>query len=258
VARALLGLLALSVVLNAALLVAYTTSEGADHAHAAPAALAAPAAPAHVAADPAACAACESDLKQCQETSFQAVADAMERRAAEMFGDEADEEDEDDDATERRALRADAALQQDVLSQIAREHLRRHWEGTEEGILAGLRRDFADPGKQRQDLERDVGLLSGVLGLSGDRLGEFGDEYSKLRAARIEAARAAVTKEPPDWAGVLSAAKGLFADEDELAGKFGGDDGRERVRLSQVEKRTAILGIVATYAGDAWDDGIGW
>jgi hypothetical protein len=238
---------------NAGLLAAYLAREDAPTAPAATAT--SPEPPEVIAAEHATCAACEDELQDCRTASWRAVAAAMERRAADVLAD-GDEAADDEEAP--GALSATPELQQEALDQIAREHLRRHWESAEEELLGVVQRDLSDPGKQKQDLERDVGQLTGVLGLGDDRAGEFGDEYARLRAARIAKARAAVENDPPDWRGVAAAAKGLFADEDTLAERFGGAEGRARVRLSQLDKRTALLGVLATLAGDPWDDGITW
>lgn len=253
-ARLFGGLLALSVLVNAGLLVAYLG----DDEEPAPVAVSPPDRPSPqadeaLADDHASCAACEAELQECRTASYRAVAEAMERRAAEVLGDE-----DEPDAEGGGAPRASAALQQDALDQIAREHLRRHWEGLEDELYGVVMQDLQDPGKQRQDLERDVGQLTGVLALGDDRAGEFGDAYREVRQARIATARTAIEQDPPDWRGVRAAAKGLFADEDALAGRFGGDEGRERVRLSQLDKRTALLGVLSALAGDPWDDAITW
>jgi hypothetical protein len=202
-----------------------------------------------------ACAPCEAKLDKCRNASFAAVAQAIQKRAGAVAA--LDEAPPDGEGA-KVVPAADPAMQQDALCQIAREHLRRHWEGAEDDILQVVRRDLTDPGKQRDDLERDVGVFTGVLALSGDDAARFGEAYAAARAKHVDVARAAIVDEPPDWGAVLDAAKALYIAEDALAKEWGGADGRDRLRLSQVEKRTAILAILATYDGRAWQDGISW
>ncbi len=145
-------------------------------------------------------------------------------------------------------------LQQDLLSQIAREHLRREWERKKAEVVEGVLRDLRDPQKQRGDFEKEVEQYTSVLGV--ERHGQFAERYQAIRARRTQALERALGADPPDFATALAELKGLYADEDQLAAALAGKDAVARFRLSQLDPRTVVLGIAATYAQVPWDQSI--
>ncbi len=153
---------------------------------------------------------------------------------------------------------ADPALQQDLLSQIAREHLVRQWEGGRADALSSLRAELADPEKQSREAERMTATLAAALGLDAAATARFRATYLPLRAARIERAHAALAAEPPRWLDAREEARALFAAEDALAFELRGVEGRERLRAAELEAGTVILALLTTWGGGAWDDGLGW
>ncbi len=142
----------------------------------------------------------------------------------------------------------DDALEQDVLCAVAEEKLREGWRRDRDAITAGLRRSLADRDEQERNLRDNAAELADALALDGARRAELTARYRERRFARIAEARAALDRDPPDHAGLLAAAEGLFSDEDALATELGGPDGRERVRAAALEARTTLLAVAAALA----------
>lgn len=156
------------------------------------------------------------------------------------------------------AAETGAEVQQDVLSHIAREHLRRHWHNERDRIVANLRQTLGDPAKQDRDTLQNVSQFSRALALSEAERADLHRAYAPARARRIAQAHAVLAGDPPDFARLLATAKGLFGDEDDLVAARFGAEARARLRSAQIESRTTILAIVGAWAGVPWDQSIAW
>ena len=190
--------------------------------------------------------ACEQALRECRAGTVSSVLLALEPRVASP-------------RTAAAGLpvgEASPEVQQDLLSQIAREHLRREWERAKPAVVESLRRELKDPDKQRRDAERNLEQFGKVLAL-GD-LTALRERYGPIRGARVRAIDEAISREPPDFGAILAELRSLYADEDKLAESLAGRDAAARFRLSQLEERSVILGIAATYAQAPWDRAIWW
>lgn len=152
----------------------------------------------------------------------------------------------------------DAALQDSVLCDIAKKHLHRRWTGDRERIIASVRRDLGDLAGQRRKTARDLGKLSGLLGLSDEQRRRVRQAYEPLRAGKMKAIRAALSQDSIDGQKVLKQVKELYAGEDRIINQLFGPRAREQLRAAQLEKRTAILALAATLAGLSWDHALGW
>lgn len=150
------------------------------------------------------------------------------------------------------------AVQQDLLSQIAREKLHAEWLGQRDSVLAHLRSQLADPDKLAQDLRRDAEEYSKLAGATPEAAARFFEDYAAARARREEACRVAVAADPPRWQVLFDELRGMFADEDRLTEQRFGPEARQRLRAAQLEKRTVVLAIAAVYAGKPWDATVGW
>jgi hypothetical protein len=146
------------------------------------------------------------------------------------------------------AAAPDDTLVQDVFCTIAEEKLREGWRRDREAILASLRTGLANRAEQDANVERNARELATALDLAPPALDDFSRRYRERRLERVDQARAAVERTPPDFGGLLVAVEGLFSDEDALARDFAGAPGFERVRAQQLEGRAQTLAIAATLA----------
>jgi hypothetical protein len=149
-------------------------------------------------------------------------------------------------------------LQQDMLSQVAREKLRDEWKRNEASILKGLRSTLPDPAKQHDDAQREGHKLATEAGLDPATADRFIAAYEAQRQQRMNALLQAITPDPPDWSAAIEQARGLFADEDALMAQLGGDDAKKRLRTAQAEGRTVILAIGASLADAPWEQTVHW
>jgi hypothetical protein len=149
-------------------------------------------------------------------------------------------------------------LQQDMLSQVAREKLRDEWKKQERSILAGLRTSLADPAKQHDDAQREGHKLATEAGFDDATTERFLADYEQRRMACVATLRDALAADPPDWATALAEVRALYAYEDALARTLGGDDACKRLRTAQAEGRTVILAIGASLANQPWEQAVRW
>jgi hypothetical protein len=149
-------------------------------------------------------------------------------------------------------------LQQDMLSQVAREKLRDEWKRQEASILKGLRSSLPDAAKQHDDAQREGHKLATEAGLDAATADRFAAAYEAQRLQRMNALLQAITPDPPDWSTAIEQARGLFADEDALMAQLGGDDAKKRLRTAQAEGRTVILAIGASLADAPWEQTVHW
>jgi hypothetical protein len=150
--------------------------------------------------------------------------------------------------TSAPVMAVDENVQQDVLCTLAEQDLRRNINKDRDDVIAALRKSFAKADKQDADAREEGEKQAATIGLSGDAEERYLAAYREKRLARIASARSAIDGDPPDYQGLMNAAIGLYADEDALAQRFGGDAGRDRLRAAELEGRVSILAIVAAYA----------
>jgi hypothetical protein len=149
---------------------------------------------------------------------------------------------------------ATAALQQDTLCEIARVHLHSHWQKEKEGITALLRRELPDEKKQKENALREGRELARVAGMEDDSQDAFMEKYTAFRDAHIKDAAVAMETKPHDWKKLFKVAQSLYRAEDGLIEEMVGSEQLKMVRLSQLEKRTAILAMIASYAEVPWTE----
>jgi hypothetical protein len=142
----------------------------------------------------------------------------------------------------------DDALVQDVLCTVAESKLREGWRRDRDAIAQSLRHSLDDADEQEKNVRENATELADTLGLTGEERARLKAAYRARRLARIAEAQAALARVPPDYGALLAAAKGLFADEDDLARELGGEAGRDRVRAAALEGRTTFLAIFAALA----------
>jgi hypothetical protein len=152
----------------------------------------------------------------------------------------------------------DFQAQQKALCEIAREDLYRRWRSRRGKAASDLIRSLRNREKQEKDLVKDANEFAKVLDLSPSDRDRLLDEYRTVRRNRFEAALDALKKDPPDHLAVFEEAMDLFADEDRLVRRLFGPKAEQKLRRSQLKKRTVIMALLAAHAGLPWDDGITW
>jgi hypothetical protein len=236
------GLLLASLTLNGVLL-AMRRSSASPAARPAPSARTAAPAPERTAD-----ATCARDLERCRDQGWELARKVLAAEAKH--------------APPAPALRAPADVgardQSDALCAKAKTALGEQWRKDHDAIVSGLRRSLDDAGEQAQNVEKVAGELGDLLHLDAPGRRALADEYRRIRLARIATAREALARTPPDLDAVFLDARTLFADEDALASRFGGEAGRLAVRGANVDGRTVILALLASLAERELEDATGW
>lgn len=240
--------LVLSLVVNACLMVALVTSPDRSSAPAAET-LASPA----DASEPA-CGRCDEELRRCRQAAFAGVSllgspSSTEREPAGKPSSSSSSSD-----APLAAAHADVELQADVLCEIARTHLRDHWDRERENLLRAARYVVSDEGQLEKGARETLERFTTELALSDDDARRLAERYLPLREALFAKARAQVATEPPDLDGLYRTARELYAAEDALVEELYGAEAKERLRLGEAEPRTAILAIVGSLAGIPWTE----
>jgi hypothetical protein len=148
--------------------------------------------------------------------------------------------------------------QSEALSLLAREGLRAYLRSTRDIAVPALAKDLHDPGKQQAFLRQDLDAMIKAASLGSSDSDQLGRDYAQSRATHITALQTALGKQPPDIETALAAVKGLYADEDAMMTRYGGDAAREKWRADSLLKRTAILASFASFGDRPWDGTIAW
>jgi hypothetical protein len=191
---------------------------------------------------------CEQRLRGCEQRSW----DIVQRVIA------ADRAPKPASPAEAMPISPDRAAQEAALCTKAKESLRETWLHDRDNFASNLKRSLADAEEQERDAAKEAAKMAEVARLDDRAAAEVARGYRAKRLARVAQARAALEREPQDFAGLLDEARGLFADEDALLEQAGGPAAREAWRAEQLEGRTVILALVAATADLDWDESIRW
>jgi hypothetical protein len=157
------------------------------------------------------------------------------------------------------SFRAELAWQQDALSQVARNQLRRSWESGKKWRGERWRRRFRSPEAQARHLLMATDQMTSVLELDDDSATHLASELTRVHGAVWDDARAAMEEDPPDFARLRELSVEMFQTQDALAVRVTGDpQAREKLRAALLEERTQILAKIATLAGEDWGENIAW
>lgn len=202
---------------------------------------------------------CRADLARCRRQTWDLVLRLTGRTSARTGRSQAD-------GTDRTAAEpplpagpdVDVEAQQKALCDIARSDLYRRWRSRRTKAASDLIRSLRNREKQEKDLVKEVDEFAKVLDLSRSDRDRLLTDYRTIRSNRIDSALDALRKDPPDHLAVFEEAMDLFADEDRLVRRLFGPGAEQKLRLSQLRKRTVIMALLAAHAGLPWDDGITW
>lgn len=196
----------------------------------------------------AAAAACEARLAACERRGWEAV----RKTIAEDHAARADA------GRPAPASSAAPSKQSAALCAKAQAHLRETWQRDRELIVGNLARSLNDSAEQERDVTREITAMAETAGLGLRATADLDRAYREVRAKRVTAAREGLAKQPPDLGAVLSATRSLFADEDALLAKIGGEPARQAWRERQTDARTVFMALWATMADEEWDESIRW
>lgn len=151
-----------------------------------------------------------------------------------------------------------AKQQRDALCTKGLESLRTQWRADRDNIVANLRNSLSNPQMQEHDAATEAASMADALGLGGNVKDSFERDYRAARGPRMQSMLNALKVEPPDLDAAISAARGLMADQDRLATRYGGDAGRLTWRQQQLEGRTVILAVGNAMADHDLEESVGW
>ena len=161
------------------------------------------------------------------------------------------------DAARPGQNRADPAAQARALCDIARDHLRRHFDRERRNILKSLA-IVNDPVKMQRNFATEIGRLAKALGLAEHQIEPLRDDFSRIYFSNIRRFAESRNKKPANWRGMLAAATRLFRDQDRFVSQRFGAAGLTKYRLSQVKGRTAVMAILSRLAGVKWGRAMVW
>ena len=144
-----------------------------------------------------------------------------------------------------------AELQQSVLDHLAREKLRQHWKERRKGIEKWFR-SLLKPEQQEAWFQRRVARFSELLEATQDQRVLFDARYHEIVAPQWDVVERAL-EDPIDYATLTEQTRRLFGNEDQLVASVFGPEGMKRFRAAQLETRTRLLAIMATYSDAAWE-----
>jgi hypothetical protein len=207
-----------------------------------------PAAAATAAPSEEAVAACEARLAACERRGWEAVRKTIQEDHAART----------DAGKPAPATNTAAAVHNVTLCAAAQAHLRETWQRDRELIVGNLVRSLNDPAEQERNMTSEISAMAEAAGLGLRDTANLDRLYREARTKRVAAAREGLAKQPPDLGAVLSATRGLFADEDALLARIGGEPARQAWRERQVGSRTVLMALWATMADEEWDESIRW
>ncbi|RLB46798.1 MAG: hypothetical protein DRJ42_26835 [Deltaproteobacteria bacterium] len=152
----------------------------------------------------------------------------------------------------------DADFQDDVLETIALGQLRDAWEEQQDATIASILGTVSNEEEGAAARERDLARAYTLLQVPGDQREAFEAGYGNVWQTHVDEVREALEQSPPDAGVALVAVRALFRDQDAYVADHLGDDARRHLRLAQAEHRTTVLALMATFAGQPWDERITW
>jgi hypothetical protein len=197
--------------------------------------------------------ACHDRLAECEARNWDVVARAVAMGPSAVRASPVDRDDRD-----AGSGGTGPAAQAAALCNAAERSLREQWQRERETMVANLTRSLNDATEQDRNVEHEVASMAETAHLSDADGAALQTEYRARRLARVDEARAALGRAPPDLASLTGIARSLFADEDAALEHVGGPAARDAWRSRQLEGRSVILAITATLGDQDWGEALGW
>lgn len=148
--------------------------------------------------------------------------------------------------------------QQRALCKIAEGHVRALWALNRDAFVATLSGIGTDA-FARKWTDDAVGKLTTTLGLRAEERRRLEQGYGTIWSKRGAAMQARLRAQPQDFAGLLEDVRAFWREEDELIARQVGDGARDDFRASELGTRTAIAGMLGTFAGRTeYDESSAW
>lgn len=196
---------------------------------------------------------CHERLAACEQSNWEVVLrairqDAQSRRGPGQPGDD----------PQRQAGPSEFEQQRLALCEVAEEHVHAHWIRERDNVVATL----TDVGTEQWTdkwLGDKMRSLQERFGLDATEAEQLESSYEKLWQGYGPRLHALVGKQPPDYRELVNQVRGFWRDEDRMMAGVMGNGTRDAYREMELKSRTAIVAILAAYAGLPWDEeSIGW
>ena len=194
---------------------------------------------------------CHAELERCRAEGWKLVAKTIAAQAPPARK-------EPSAPPPAEVAKATPARQREALCELASAHLRGQWELQKDFLTHAVAGDLSDPKRRAEEARKTASRMADTLGLTSAQADGLSSEYLKIHGEHSDRLISALGRNPPDYEAVLAEVKGTYADEDALIGRLRGGEAVDRWRSQEIQSRTAILAIAATFAGDPWDDTIVW
>jgi hypothetical protein len=162
------------------------------------------------------------------------------------------------EAGQPRARDGGPPTQAEVLCERGKQTLRDTWRSERDKTADNLAKSFDDAAEQEKNAASEALKMRDVVGLDDRQAAEVARASREKRLARVAEARAALAREPRDFAALLATLRGLFADEDAILERVAGASAKEAWRAEQHDGRTILMALFAAMADRDWEESIRW
>jgi hypothetical protein len=194
------------------------------------------------------CAPCSAELDRCRNQGWELARRVLVEQQHRSTPVARQDDDADVGAREQEA----------ALCAKGMRSLHDTWHAERDGIITGLRKSLGESEEQERNASEVASRMADVLDVPSSARDALVRDYRTKRLARMNAISAALGSEPPDLDDAIAAARGLFADEDALALRYGREAGRVAWRREQLEGRTVVLAIAAAMSDHGMEEAFGW
>lgn len=151
----------------------------------------------------------------------------------------------------------DPQARQLALCRIAQQQLEAIWKLHQEPI-EGIIRNAATEQWSEEWLDHKMDTLQEEWDLSEGQQEQLEHGYDSLWRHHGPRMRRLLESDNVDYDAMIRATQEFFKEEDLLYAQVLGESGRQRYSASEVEKRTGLMAMLATFAGQPWNKSIDW
>jgi len=140
-----------------------------------------------------------------------------------------------------------------ILCNIARQHLQEHFARQRKNILRALLPLARNPGRSgAKKFVEDMKKISKVLKLNAHEAETLRTPYRENFQRLYRQFTSRLGASPPDWAGMAQVARQIFRTQDRLIAETFGQERLQRYRAHERRGRVALLSIFTRFAGLPW------